>query len=152
MTNAFSPYTFTVGSIQTFVTSTSGSSVFAMAGDSGSGKLLLNGRAVFGPNNETFGSYIAHANSPTTNLISAQNEVAIAAYGPVWFRIQDTGTNILYSLSHDGINFVQVFTESDTAFLPVQPANEVGFCAENLSQAQSIQYGLTVFDMTLTTP
>jgi hypothetical protein len=152
MPNTFSRYTITVGAIQTFVTAGAGSAVFTMAGDSGSGKLLLNGRAIFAGNNSTFGSYIAHANSPTTNLISAQNETTVVAYGPVWFRIQDDGTNMFYFMSHDGINFIQLFTESDTAFLPVQPATEVGFCAENLNQIQGIPYGLTVFHMSLTTP
>lgn len=152
MPNAVSPYTLTVGAIQTFVTATGGSSVWAAAGDSGSGKLLLNGRAIFGPNSSTFASYIAHANSPTANLVDVQSLTTVVAYGPVWFRIQDTGTTMNYSFSHDGINFIQVFSEADTAFLPIQPANEVGFCAENLNQTQSIPYGLTVFHMSLSTP
>jgi hypothetical protein len=152
LVNASSPYTITLGALAAFVLSTNGSSVFAMAGDSGSGKLLLNGFSSFGSSTQGFGSYIAHATSPTVNLVSAQAVSAPIATGPFWYRIHDDGANIQYLISHDGINFVQVFTEADNAFLPIQPANEVGFCVENLSQSLGIPFGLTVFHLSLTTP
>ncbi len=43
---------------------------------------------------------------------------------PLWLRIQDNGTNLLFSVSHDGENFVQYDSQLRTDFLT---ADEVGF-------------------------
>jgi hypothetical protein len=48
--------------------------------------------------------------------------------GPlVWFRVQETASNRLYSYSADGINFFQIASESNTAHFTT---NKYGFMAE----------------------
>ena len=54
--------------------------------------------------------------------------VAAPAFGPIpfigWVRIQDNGTNRLYSYSVNGVDFVQFASEGDTAFVT---CTRVGF-------------------------
>ena len=96
---------------------------------------------------------VGHVTSPTSNFSVVQNFFTIPAFGMVWYRLQDDGTNMLYSVSRDGINFVQIFSELDTAFLPVQPANQVGFCGENIGTAPpQLALGITAIHLSLTSP
>ena len=156
LANALTPYTLTVGLIPSFVTSLAGSGFFATAADSGTGKQVLNGQTVFSASNTTFGEYVAHATSATTNFASAQNNNMPVMLGPVWYRIQDDATNLNYSVSRDGINFIPLFSEGNTAFLPSAPANQLGFCIENVGNSSTsntaIPAGVTVFHMSVTTP
>lgn len=49
----------------------------------------------------------------------------------MWMRIQDNGTNLIWSISTDGFNFFQIFSESRTTYLTTG-ANEMGFfCCTN---------------------
>lgn len=45
---------------------------------------------------------------------------------PYWLKAVDNGTNIVFSFSHDGINWIQAFTEARTTFLTTD-ADRVGF-------------------------
>lgn len=42
---------------------------------------------------------------------------------PVWFQVEDDGTNLKYYISHNGITFQQIYTELHTATLDNQPNN-----------------------------
>lgn len=67
---------------------------------------------------------IEHWSGPTT--FSAQPFVVklLYEYAPVTLRIADNGTSRLYSISQDGYNFIQVFSETRTTFMT---ATEIGF-------------------------
>lgn len=59
--------------------------------------------------------------------------LAVAVPGKFYYlKVQDNGTNLIYSYSPDGVNFVQLFSESRTAFFAAGPT-QVGLCidAEN---------------------
>jgi hypothetical protein len=50
--------------------------------------------------------------------------ISIAMSGKSYYlSVQDTGTDLVYSFSLDGINFMQVFSESRTAFFTSGPTN-----------------------------
>lgn len=73
--------------------------------------------------------------------------IAVATFvynGPLMFlRIQETGSNRFYFLSSDGINFILIFTESNTAHFTT---TDYGFCAEvrnTGTPAQVTCYSLT---------
>lgn len=57
----------------------------------------------------------------------------------VFLRIEDNGTNRVYSFSYDGQNFQQVFSVTRTTFLT---ADEIGF---GLSDNSSVVIAMTVF-------
>lgn len=45
-----------------------------------------------------------------------------------WIRIKDDGTNLIFSISRDGVNFVQVGSQGRTVFMAGGP-NQIGLCA-----------------------
>lgn len=51
-----------------------------------------------------------------------------------WFRLSDNGTNLTYSTSGDGQNWMQLFTESRTAYL-LQGPDQIGFFAATQNTA-----------------
>lgn len=153
LANASSPYTITIGGLMNGLTSSAGTALYVTAGDSGSGKQVIHGQEIYSSNVSSVLSVVGHMTTPTSNYAVIQSSYAIQSFGPVWYRLQDDGTNMLYSVSRDGINFVQIFIEADTAFLPIQPANEVGFCGENIGTlAPQTPLGITAFHMSLTSP
>lgn len=46
-----------------------------------------------------------------------------------WFRVRDDGTNLIFSVSGDGVTFIQIETRGRTDFLAGGP-NQVGFFVE----------------------
>lgn len=48
----------------------------------------------------------------------------------LWFKINDNNTNLIYSISPDGINWIEVLSESRTVFMAGAP-NQIGFQANN---------------------
>lgn len=40
----------------------------------------------------------------------------LQSYTPMYFRVKDDGTNLIFSISRDGVGWVAVFTASRTAF------------------------------------
>lgn len=66
-------------------------------------------------------------NSTTYNLESF-NEAWYR--GIAYLRIKDDGTNLIYSVSVDGLFYFPVFTESRTAFMAAGP-NRIGLCGNN---------------------
>lgn len=89
----------------------------------------------------------------TVSLINWTNETTFSAYtfqqqenlqlGPhAWFRVANDGSNnLVWSISTDSVNFLQVASVSDTAFFSVAP-DEVGFIANSASTSATA--GITV--------
>ena len=152
VTNAASTYTLTIGMIGNFITSANGSNIFAMVGDSGGGRAVFNGQVVFSINTPTLASAVVHSTTFTSNWSAIQQVITPLAYGPVWYRIQDDGANMNFFVSRDGIGFIQIFSEPNTTWLPSSPANQLGFCAEQIGQALGIGMTMTVFHMGITSP
>lgn len=67
---------------------------------------------------------VSNWNSPTSFSGPTITPVVASIPSLVWFRIQDNGTNRIYSWSSDGQNFVVIYTVTRTTFLT---ADEVGF-------------------------
>lgn len=70
-----------------------------------------------------------------TNDTSAQsttwkNTKPIFHSNVLWLKIQDNNTNLIYSLGHDGVNWIDVLSESRTAFMSGAP-NQFGIMADN---------------------
>lgn len=89
-------------------------------------------------------------NSPTSFSGTDFNFVGPSSYaaGPSnWFRIQDDGTNRIYSVSQSGSSFVVLISQSDTTFLT---ATLAGFGGTTISSATSA--GMRINSWTVTTP
>jgi hypothetical protein len=52
-----------------------------------------------------------------TTFASNPADQGFPTNGSMWLRVQDDGTNFIFSVSPDGVNFIQYFSESRTAFL-----------------------------------
>jgi hypothetical protein len=52
----------------------------------------------------------------------------------LWLKVEDNNTNLLFSLSDDGVNWVQVFSESRTQFMFTAP-NQCGITSNNRGSA-----------------
>lgn len=64
-------------------------------------------------------------NSPTSwNNSAAVYNTSSPGNFPIWYRLQDNGTNRIYSVGFDGDNFITTYTASRTNFLT---ATQVGF-------------------------
>lgn len=95
-----------------------------MARDSGSGRIV-----VFGPVGGS-GLYIQHYNSATSVAGSDENcELSLNMFTPFWIRFEDDGTNIKFSFSADGINWVLLATKSRTFWLATP--DKIGFFMNN---------------------
>lgn len=49
----------------------------------------------------------------------------------VWLKMADDGTNHLYSISHDGINWIQVYSQSRTNYLTTDGGTQMGLFANS---------------------
>lgn len=92
--------------------------------ESGTGKLITYGlypdgiiRATKYTNDTTFSATLG-ATLTTINLAGHWH----------WLRIKDDGTNLLFFVSRDGVNFVQVTSEGRTVFMAGGP-NQIGLYA-----------------------
>lgn len=90
------------------------------------------------------------------NSTSAQNSAyGLTAgwaplYAPMWFRIQDDGTNRTFWISYDGEFFVQILSTTNTDF--VTP-NEFGFgISPNDNGSPHQAWGTTIVSWQVTTP
>lgn len=74
-----------------------------------------------------FGENVIYRFNSTTSFAST-------AYGPfpwypgdlVWFKIVDDGTDLIFHISHDGINWSEIHSESRTSFMAGGP-DQIGF-------------------------
>ena len=70
---------------------------------------------------------VVKSNSPTAGFVAASDITLVGAGDYHWLRIADNGTNIIFSFSLDGINFVQRFSEArGTHFSTSGGPQEVG--------------------------
>jgi len=70
---------------------------------------------------------VVKSTSATAGFVAALAITLVAAGDYLWLRIADNGTNIIFSFSLDGINFVQSFTEArGTHFSTSGGPQEVG--------------------------
>jgi len=80
------------------------------------------------------GIRITHYTSPTSVDSSPTLLVATNFCGIIWMRGTDNGTNIIFEVSNDGIDWVQVYSASRTIFMSGGP-DEVGFYLDAVSSA-----------------
>lgn len=75
---------------------------------------------------------VARWNSPTSLSILSANGAAgyFSHFGYVYLKIQNDGTNLNFSTSSDGIQYIQQYTETKNAFFTTAP-DQVGFCIDN---------------------
>jgi hypothetical protein len=139
------PYTVTVGYIFNILSfSAGGVGGYVTVVDTASGKQTVAGHLDIA----SFNTSVFHVTTPTTNFATAFSMGGVFTQAPIWVRIKDDGTNLLYSASVDGINFIQFFSEADTTFMAV--AAQAGFCVQN--ESALLDAGMTVFHMSLTIP
>lgn len=85
-----------------------------------------------------YATYVGDIVIPTANLF----------FTPVlWFRVQETAANRLYFISPDGYNFIQIFSESNTAHFTTA---RYGICAE--VRNGTIPIPITLYSFAETTP
>ena len=56
---------------------------------------------------------------------------------PVWFRVADNGTNIIWSYSVDGVNFIQLFSRARTTF---QTPTKFGIYANAQNASRDVNF------------
>lgn len=86
--------------------------------------------------------------NPTTYTSQAFAVTTWATFAgqPIWLRIVDDGTNLIFSISNDGFNFVKVYEEARASFLT---ANQYGYGLNPYSSAgASYEVGMSVLHLT----
>jgi hypothetical protein len=100
-----------------------------MTRESGTGKICLFSISVDGSGFYRPGAYnLNSATSFNSNILGRQNGMVLGKH--TWMKLIDNATNILWSLSFDGIEWVQLVSISRTAFMAGGP-NQVGFYSNN---------------------
>lgn len=114
------------------------------ARDSASGKIVNFWFAPWGPYYayETYSSTTAWVNRTALN---GANGGYTALHK--WMRLQYDGTKFYLYVSNDGINFVQLYNISSTAYLPVAPTG----CGIVINP-DALNYAMRVLSWTATTP
>jgi hypothetical protein len=90
--------------------------------------------------------YIFRFSSPTSYTSGTGG--AGASYNPAWLKIVNNGTNLTYSSSSDGFDFVTVFTTTLTADLA--SITHIGFAGT--ANNSTSNYHVKLYNWTLTTP
>jgi hypothetical protein len=100
-----------------------------IARESGTGKFIM--ASINAESGNVFCVAVYYMNSVTSFNSAALVRTKTLLYGRyVWLKLQDTGTNIVFSASNDGVEWHQVFSASRTAFLAGGP-DEYGFYVNN---------------------
>lgn len=129
------PYTIEAGIIP-FIPGTSGSQCGLCFRESSTGKLVI-----IGAHRDRGMSVAKYTNGDTFN--GHYLELDTVAHGPVmWLRMTDNATNLIFSVSFDGRNYIQVHSVSRTDWMAGGP-NEVGFFVAK-SASPSIDAALTL--------
>lgn len=131
------PWTFTFGFRQFIANSSSALDGFSQSGillkNSGNPRVILYG--VFSRQGTPTGAGGGNLKTSVENMNSATsfNSTAVAATGILhrydditWHRVTDNGTNLLFDVSRDGVNWTQLASLGRTAWLTSGP-NQVGF-------------------------
>lgn len=80
---------------------------------------------------------VDHWASPTgspTNVFALTPNLA-----PHYFEVEDNGTNFLFFISSDGVNYIQVYSEGDTAYLA--SPGQVGYIVGSDSASAGVALG-----------
>jgi len=117
------PYTITVAMRMVYLMSTNYWTAGILVRDSGTSKIVS---ICVNCNPIGTGNFLNVTNwTNSTAFSSNPGNFAIQPPDLVWLRINDTGTNLIYSYSIDGINWIVAYTASRTVFLATP--NQVGF-------------------------
>ncbi len=76
-----------------------------------------------------------NATTYSGSLSSGANFVAV--YYPLWFRVNDNGTNVIWSYSIDGVNFLQILSRARTTF---QTPSKFGICSNAQNGSQNVYF------------
>lgn len=95
--------------------------------ESGSGKLNTMAHTVFNAGDSAALEIVKFTNPTLYSSPHYVTALPLTPVGLVWYRIADNGTNRIFSVSPDGVNWIQVFSVTRTDFLT---ADQVGFYAE----------------------
>lgn len=94
--------------------------------ESSTGKFMMV-RLVFNPG--ALLQVVKFTNDTTVSTAPVNEAVNTWPDDPTWFRIEDNGTNLIFSVSKDGRGWRQLFSEARLTFLTVGP-NQVGFAVD----------------------
>lgn len=86
--------------------------------ESSSGKMLLF--CILNQNGTPSARFLKYT-SPTSSATADGNQNRFVCSSPYWFKMQDDSTNLLFSVSHDGENWVQILSEGRTAYMTGGP-------------------------------
>lgn len=64
---------------------------------------------------------------------------------PIWLRIEDDNTNHKFSMSNDGLHFIEYVTQGRIGHLMVAGGDQVGFYINNLNSADDMKVTLVAF-------
>lgn len=105
--------------------------------ESSSGKFIVHTL----DNEATFnGQLVQWYNSATSFNASRKSQKHAGGDAPLYFRIQNDGTNHIFSWSLDGYNFIQLYSEAKGAFIV---PNQIGFFADD--RTNTYDMNMTVF-------
>lgn len=130
------PYTITAG-IVPFVPGTTGAQAGLVVRESSTGKLIQ-----FGPHRDIGLSVSKYTNGDTFSAHYLTLDI-VAFAGILWLQITDNGTNLLFNVSVDGRNFIQIHSVSRTDFMAGGP-DEVGFGVAKSSTPSTVDAGMTL--------
>jgi hypothetical protein len=92
--------------------------------DSSGGKIITFEQNIFGSSLNLAIVQWSDANTRFANAFTTANQGGLYT----WFKIHDDNTNRTYSVSRDGINWIDLLTEGRTTYLGVAP-NQAGVFA-----------------------
>lgn len=129
------PYTVTIGLLASFPI-VNYSCICLLARDSSSGKFISLGPE----SNSGYFLIVSKMNNPTSNSSNPFVEPFGFIGSVLWLRISDDNTNMTYSISADGLNFMSVFQEARTTFLP-GGGDQLGWGVDN---SNGYDFGVTL--------
>lgn len=75
----------------------------------------------------------------TTNSSGTQTGAFLSPPGPVWLKVADNGTTVSCSYGLDGVNFIDLVSETRGTFFTTAP-DQIGIVAQNFSSGVTV-YG-----------
>jgi hypothetical protein len=137
-----SPYTLTLGFVPNLINSASMQCGIVIT--DGSNYIVIR----FRNDSAVDGWTWTGTGTPSTNIFTFGSVPAISASAIIFFQIQETSSNRLYRFSTDGVNFQQLYSETDKTFLT---ATRGGFFCLN-STLSTYTAAMTAVHLTLSAP
>jgi hypothetical protein len=88
---------------------------------------------------QRWNAQIKRMTNPTTFSLSLFNNGWSFGGGPIWFKIEDDNTDLVFYTSPNGIDWIELYSEIRTSFMSGGP-NQVGFGINVSEGAGSISY------------